>query len=241
MKVTDQMPKAYSSLCSWLVVILWGFCGLIAPSKAQQPVPNTSRAAINNPVSKDRGGVIEPNRTPERPGYASDKGDSVVKALNEKARGRALSSALAPGLGQIQNGQFWKAPLVWGGLGLSVYFIINNNDRYQEFAKAYRLRTDGDSTTIDKFDPASNADNSPPFYTDAGLRDGRETFRRNRTLSIISTAAVYLANVIDAYVFAHLQDFDVSDDLSMAIRPPRMANIAPNPAFTAGITLKLKP
>jgi hypothetical protein len=52
---------------------------------------------------------------------------------------------------------------------------------------------------------------------------------------------VYLANVIDAYVFAHLQDFDVSDDLSMDIRPPRIANIAQQPGFTAGITLKLKP
>ena len=245
MKVTDQLPNASSNLlCGLLVVVLWGVCGLASPSRAQQLVPDvsqTSEVAISKSLSKDHGSGIPQKRAPEPAVYANDKGDSVIKALNEKARSRALSSALAPGLGQIQNGQFWKAPLVWGGLGLSVYFIINNNNRYQEFAKAYRLRTDGDSTTIDKFDPASNADNSPPFYTDAGLRDGRETFRRNRTVSIISTAAVYLANVIDAYVFAHLQDFDVSDDLSMDIRPPRIANIAQQPGFTAGITLKLKP
>lgn len=170
---------------------------------------------------------------------ASEK-DTVINLVNKKARKRALQSAVLPGLGQIQNGQLWKAPLVWGGLGLTTYFIIRNNNRFQEFAKAFRLRTDQDSTTIDKFDPTDRADNDPPFYSKAALKDGRETFRRNRTLSIISTFAVYLANVIDAYVFAHLQDFDVSDDLSMSVRPPRIANIAQQPGVMAGISLKLK-
>jgi hypothetical protein len=145
MKVTDQLPNASSNLlCGLLVVVLWGFCGLASPSRAQQLVPDvsqTSEVAISKSLSKDHGSGIPQKRAPEPAAYANDKGDSVIKALNEKARSRALSSALAPGLGQIQNGQFWKAPLVWGGLGLSVYFIINNNNRYQEFAKAYRLRT----------------------------------------------------------------------------------------------------
>ncbi len=197
--------------------------------------PNKSADFILGALNKNTSDRALPSRP--SPGES----DSVTNLVNKKARSRAIQSAILPGFGQIQNGQLWKAPLVWGGLGLTTYFIIRNNNRFQEFAKAFRLRTDQDSTTIDKFDPTDRADNDPPFYSKAALKDGRETFRRNRTLSIISTVAVYLANVIDAYVFAHLQDFNVSDDLSMSVRSPRIANIAQQPGIMAGISLKLTP
>lgn len=174
------------------------------------------------------------------PTAPTSKKDSINDIVNQKARSRALKSMVLPGLGQIQNGQLWKAPLVWGGLGLTTFLIFRNNDRFQEYADAFRKRTDGDSTTTDKFDPEVPS-NDPPFLSQAALRDGRETFRRNRTLSVISAVAIYLANIIDAYVFAHLQDFNVSDDLSMQVRPPRFANIASQPSIMTGISLKLNP
>lgn len=228
----------------WLWYIIMFLLALMSVTRVHAQVfqKNPER---NKPIFSKRkynkSGSTGWNDTASEKSSNNEKSDSVIDIVNQKARKRALQSALLPGLGQVNNDQVWKAPLVWAGLGLTVYFVIENNRRYQEFAKAYRLRTDGDSTTIDKFDPSDRADNSPPFYSSGGLRDGRETFRRNRTLSVISGIAVYLANVIDAYVFAHLQDFDVSDDLSMSVHPPRFANIAQQPALTTGITLKLKP
>ena len=168
--------------------------------------------------------------------YSSE--DSVLKQVNKKARNRALQSAILPGLGQINNGQIWKVPLVWGGLGLATYNIIENHQSYKQFAKAYRLRVDGDSTTIDQYDPITG---NSPVYSSSALKDARETFRRNRTLSILTAFLVYAANVVDAYVYAHLQDFDVSDDLTMNVNPPKFANIANHNTISAGITIKLKP
>ena len=47
----------------------------------------------------------------------------------------------------------------------------------------------------------------------------RDTFRRYRDYSIIATVLVYALNIIDANVFAHFQDFDISDDLTLRIEP----------------------
>ena len=226
---------------TWFKLAVWFNLGLTlllaSPVSAQHL--NDFSTLMEAPVANQANREIRRNARPF-PKAPADKGDSIINLVNKKARRHALQSAVVPGLGQIQNGQIWKAPLVWGGLGLTTYFIIRNNNRFQEFAKAFRKRTDNDSTTVDKFDP-EDPDNEPPFSSERALRDGRETFRRNRTLSIIATAAVYLANVIDAYVFAHLQDFNVSDDLSMKVHPPRFANIAQQPGIMAGFTLKLRP
>jgi hypothetical protein len=52
---------------------------------------------------------------------------------------------------------------------------------------------------------------------------------------------VYAANIVDAYVFAQLKDFDVSNDLSMQLHPINISMMPGfQPAVTTGITLKLK-
>ena len=42
---------------------------------------------------------------------------------------------------------------------------------------------------------------------------------RNFQLFVIISAAVYGLNLIDAYVFGHLYDFQVNDDLSLNLSP----------------------
>jgi len=51
------------------------------------------------------------------------------------------------------------------------------------------------------------------------LRTQRNRLRRNRDLAILSVVAAYSLSVLDAYISAHLMDFDVSEDLSMHISP----------------------
>ena len=44
-------------------------------------------------------------------------------------------------------------------------------------------------------------------------------YERNKELSIIMTVAVYILNIVDASVDAHLFDFDVSEELTMNTTP----------------------
>ena len=70
--------------------------------------------------------------------------------------------------------------------------------------------TDGDPNTIDEFNGR---------YTADYLKKLRDNYRRNRDLCIIITAGLYLLNIIDAHVDAHMKEYDISDDLSMNLEP----------------------
>ena len=47
----------------------------------------------------------------------------------------------------------------------------------------------------------------------------RDYYRRNRDYSVLSTALIYILNVIDANVFAHFSHFDISDDITFNVHP----------------------
>jgi hypothetical protein len=55
----------------------------------------------------------------------------------------AFYSAIFPGLGQIYNRKYWKAPIVWGALAAPTYFYLINNTDYNRFRTAYKLRKTG--------------------------------------------------------------------------------------------------
>src|SRR5690554_7219120 len=55
----------------------------------------------------------------------------------------AFYSAVVPGLGQIYNKSYWKVPLVYAGLGTSIYFYIDNQTKYQAARDEYKLRLRG--------------------------------------------------------------------------------------------------
>ncbi len=120
-----------------------------------------------------------------------------------------IMSAVVPGLGQIYNKKYWKTPVIYGGFAVLGYFIYTNNDKYQTFRKAYNYRIDGDISTIDDY---SN-------YTEANLLEIKNYYRRNLEVTYIITGFLYIFNIIDACVDAHLFYFDISDDLSLKIEP----------------------
>lgn len=121
----------------------------------------------------------------------------------------ATLSAVCPGLGQYYNKKYWKIPVIYTGAGVLTYFAISNQKSYSNYKTAYNLRTDGDSTTIDNYE----------IYTEQGLVTLRDYYRRNLELTVILSAALYILNIVDATVDAHLYDFDVSEDLSMKLEP----------------------
>lgn len=149
------------------------------------------------------------------------KVDSIAIHSPKKA---ALYSAILPGLGQAYNKKFWKIPLVYAGLGTIGYFIGWNNRRYLTHKTAYSDLTDGDDNTTSYLDLEASKyydlDN-PTQYANfkSGLYKQQNSDRRNRDLLVISMAAFYGLNIIDASVDAHFFDFDMSEDLSINWQP----------------------
>lgn len=137
--------------------------------------------------------------------------DSTKKITDSHPPKRAAAySAILPGLGQAYNQKYWKIPIIYAGIAGLGYVVKFNNDNYQKFKDAYIVRVDGDPLTIDEYENK---------YTEGNLNTLQEYYHRNRDLSIIGCAAFYVLNIIDATVDAHLFKFDVSDDLSMTLRP----------------------
>ena len=139
--------------------------------------------------------------------------DGVVcyESDREPDPGRAtIYSVLLPGLGQIYNGELYKAPIYWGGLMVSVDFLIKNNMNYKRFKRIHN-----EATTPDSGYNESISGETAKWY--------RDVYRRYRDYSIVATAAVYLLQVIDANVFAYMHDFEVTDDISMKVSPAVIA------------------
>ncbi|MBO5882187.1 MAG: hypothetical protein J6Q21_02970 [Alistipes sp.] len=126
-------------------------------------------------------------------------------------------STICPGAGQIYNKSYWRVPIVIGGMASTIYTIDWNNRGYKRFKTAYSLRVDYDKNP-DKY-PGGAADEFRGAYSATFLKNLKDSYRRNRDLCILLTAGVYMLQIIDAHVDAHLQDYDISDDLTMNLEP----------------------
>jgi hypothetical protein len=98
-----------------------------------------------------------------------------------------LQSAVVPGLGQIYNESYIKAPIIWGAAALLVYGWVYNNNKHSDYADLYQQ-------TNDKL-----------------YRQYRDFYGDQRDLFTIYMGLLYLLNLVDAYVDAHLFDFNVTD------------------------------
>ncbi len=126
-------------------------------------------------------------------------------------------STICPGAGQIYNKSYWRVPIVIGGMASTIYTIDWNNRGYKRFKTAYALRVDYEKNPENY--PGGSADEFRGAYSSTFLKNLKDSYRRNRDLCILLTAGVYLLQIMDAHVDAHLQDYDISDDLTMNLEP----------------------
>ncbi|MGM9802888.1 MAG: DUF5683 domain-containing protein [Muribaculaceae bacterium] len=131
-------------------------------------------------------------------------------------------SALCPGLGQVYNRRYWKLPIVVGGFVGLGYAISWNNKMLKDYTKAYNDVMDNDPNTksyMDFYPPTVSESDIDQEWLKKSLKSKKDYFRRNRDLCVISIVGVYMICMVDAYVDAALSKFDISDDLSMKVRP----------------------
>lgn len=123
-----------------------------------------------------------------------------------------LLSLPLPGLGQWYNEQYWKIPLFTGTCGFTAYLFFKNNADFNE--------------TSDLYDQAVAEGEDPTVIS--RLFDQKEVYRDNRDLAGVIFLGAYILAAVDAYVGAHLYDFNVNDDLSLGIGPSRIHYAALN-------------
>lgn len=118
-----------------------------------------------------------------------------------------LYSAVLPGLGQFYNKKYWKIPLVWGAVGTGVGVIIYNDRQYRRYRSAFIAELNGqphefsDIQVIDKI----------------VLGNAQDRAKRQRDYAIAITSLIYILNIVDAVVDAHL--YEQKRDPDLAIKP----------------------
>ncbi len=143
------------------------------------------------------------------------KKDSVTRAKHDPHKA-TIRSAIIPGWGQAYNHEYWKIPIVYGALSIPAATFVYNNNWYQRTKNAYNiLVTGGDTGSINPKLKGLSVE---------ALQYYRNTFRKDRDYSVLFFLFAWTLNIVDATVFAHLKDFDVSRDLSMRIQPDYNVN-----------------
>jgi len=168
----------------------------------------------------------------------ADKLPLEQKGLSRPGKA-ALYSAILPGLGQIYNKSYWKVPIIYAAAAGLGYAIVSNNKKYLSWRRAVEVRRDTISTNNeDEFTPRLVGFTNEQAIN--SLSRGRDQFRRWRDYSFLYSILAYGLNITEAYVHAHLKDFDVGEDLSMQVQPT-LLQVARNnysPAFSLTINFK---
>ncbi len=147
--------------------------------------------------------------------------ESVIKIHSPKRA--AIYSAIIPGWGQAYNKKWWKIPIVYAGIGTGTYFAIDFQKKFNRYKNAYLLRVDG------------GKDEFAGILSETALNNEMDRWVRNRDLCIAGIALFYFLNIVDASVDAYLMDFDVSDNLSINIKPQTFNYYSYNTAFGAKV------
>ena len=180
--------------------------------------------AQNDSLKINRSYIVEDAQVSLTDGGAVSMGSNSTDKIPSTA---ALYSAVLPGLGQAYNGKYWKMPLVYATMGASIYAAVWNQKNYDIFLEAYRIRSSGG---IDDYFNILKEEKQ--------LISWMDYYRNQRDMSILITIGLYAFNILDAYVDAHLSNFNINEDLSMRIEPAVMPSYVVGNYYSYGLSLK---
>lgn len=198
-------------------------------------IPNRARAQADSSLIK--GEIITPKPTAKY--YSPHKA--------------TLYSAVLPGMGQIYNKKYWKAPIVWGAMFGAGYMLFFNQKYYTEYKNAYRDYIIQDPANrsyeplinrlhevygMEKSDLEYGGKNSKWFLN--ALNSKKMYYRQYRDYGYVAIGLVYVLNIIDAAVDAHFKQFDISDDLTIHWEPVCTPNPIYGTNFGVGVNLTFK-
>jgi hypothetical protein len=183
-------------------------------------------------TAQNRDSLLKPDTVKSKVQLASPKkSPPVVKSaarieLEKMPRRAAIRSAIIPGWGQLTNHRWWKVPLVYGGfVGIGLVYDFNQTN-YKIFLKEAQNRQFNEQNPKGPQRPIN-----PAYQTlsTTGIITIKDSYRRDRDLTILGGIAFYAVTIIDAYVDAKFFRFDINDELALQVKPA-FQNIQPNGA-----------
>lgn len=138
-------------------------------------------------------------------------------------------SLIIPGWGQVVNRQIWKVPIIYGVFaGIGVYTVYVDG-QYKDYRAAYYNSNQGEDNDF-RFGPTPERLQG---VNPNQLQSTRNNLRNRRDLMFVIMGVAYGMNALDAYIFAHMRSFDVSDDLSAraTVQPTILAQGRPGVQF----------
>lgn len=142
--------------------------------------------------------------------------DTIAATPHSPTKALVLSAVL-PGAGQVYNRQAWKIPIIYGALGGVAYYTYTNYTQMKYYKDEYLYRMSHSDATQYPDDPSIAATPTSNIY------NMYETYNKTFQLSVIISVAVYGLNILDAYVYGHLFDFQITDDLTLNLTPSVVA------------------
>lgn len=132
---------------------------------------------------------------------------SKVKVTKLNPTKAGLYSAVLPGLGQVYNKKYWKVPIVLGAVGAGAGIAIWNQNQYLKYREYYIAKLNGT--------PNEFVDENPHLDKIA-LGNAQDRIKRQRDYAIAITGLIYILNIVDAVVDAHLYEGRKDPDLTFA-------------------------
>lgn len=146
--------------------------------------------------------------------YIENQDTTLIKSYAKRYNPRKalLLAAVFPGLGQIYNKKYWKLPLVYGGF----YLIGNGINHYNNIYKEYKGHL---FYNLENNLGSESGRNPNVNLTTGQLRRIVDRARRERDFMVILMGGMYILQIIDAHVDAHLKEFDLNPNLKARIEP----------------------
>ncbi|NML59314.1 DUF5683 domain-containing protein [Chryseobacterium cheonjiense] len=151
---------------------------------------------------------VEKNNTKTEENVVSDlekANGPTNKTLKLNPTKAGLYSAVFPGLGQFYNKRYWKIPIVWGAVGAGVGIAVWNDNQYRKYREYYIAKLNG---TPNEFV------DTHPWLDKVALGNAQDRAKRQRDYAIAITGLIYILNIVDAVVDAHLYESRHDPDLS---------------------------
>lgn len=133
--------------------------------------------------------------------------NALVQTMKFNPTKAGLYSAVLPGLGQYYNKKYWKIPIVLGGIGTGVGVTLWNQKQYNRYRDAFIAELNGQEHEFSNI----------PGINKEILGRTQDRVKRQRDYAIAITSLVYILNIVDAVVDAHL--YEGRKDPDLALKP----------------------